>query len=125
MIEKKVLGGRETVKVAVVQAAPVFMDKAGTIEKACTLMREAGNNGAELVVFPETFIPGYPAFYTGGWESSPSEWAPYMAALQDNSIVVGSADTGVLGEAVREAGVYAVIGCNELDDRPGSRTVFY
>jgi len=124
MREKKVLGGREQVRVSVAQAAPVFMDKKMTIEKACRLIREAGKNGAELLVFPETFIPGYPAFYSGGWESQPSEWAPYMLALQDNSIVIDSIDTEVLGEAVREANVYAVIGCNELDDCTGSRTVY-
>ncbi len=124
MIEKKVLGGRDKVKVAVAQAAPVFMDKGKTIEKTCRLIVEAGKNGAELIVFPETFIPGYPAIYTGGWESKLSEWAPYMIALQDNSIVVNSMDTEILGQAAREAGVYAVIGCNELDDRPGSRTIY-
>ena len=97
MQEKKVLGGREKVKVAVAQAAPVFMDKEGTIEKACNLIKEAGKNGAELIVFPETFVPGYPAIYTGGWESKPSEWAPYMIALQDNALVVNSRDTEVLG----------------------------
>jgi len=124
MQEKKVLGGREKVKVAVVQASPVFMDKERTIEKACKLIGEAGGNGAELVVFPEAFIPGYPAIYTGGWESKPSEWAPYMVALQDNSVLINSVDTEVLGEAAREAGTYTVIGCNELDDRLGSRTVY-
>lgn len=124
MHEKKVLGGREKVKVAVVQAAPVFMDKESTIEKACKLIREAGRNGAELIAFPEAFIPGYPAIYTGGWESKPSEWAPYMVALQDNSLLVNSRDTDILGEAAREVNTYAVIGCNELDDRQGSRTVY-
>jgi len=124
MQEKKVLGGREKVKVAVAQAAPVFMDKEGTIEKACNLIKEAGKNGAELIVFPETFVPGYPAIYTGGWESKPSEWAPYMIALQDNALVVNSRDTEVLGEAAREANAYVAVGCNELDGRPGSRTVY-
>ncbi len=124
MLEKKVLGGREKVKVAVVQAAPVFMDKEKTIEKACRLITEAGRNGAELIAFPEAFIPGYPAIYTGGWESSPSEWAPYMIALQDNALLVNSVDTEILGEAAREVSAYVVIGCNELDDRPGSRTVY-
>ncbi|MBU2608755.1 MAG: carbon-nitrogen hydrolase family protein [Chloroflexi bacterium] len=124
MKEKKVLGGREKVKVAVVQVAPVFMDKEKTIEKACKLIGEAGKNGAELIVFSEAFIPGYPAFYTGGFESKPSEWAPYMVALQDNSVVIGSQDTAILGEAAREADAYVVIGCNELDERPGSRTIY-
>jgi amidase/nitrilase len=124
MKEKKVLGGREKVKVAVVQAAPVFMDKERTMAKACDLIREAGRNGAELIVFPETFIPGYPAIYTGGWESNPSEWGPYMIALQDNSLLVNSRDTEILGEAAREANAYTVMGCNELDDRQGSRTVY-
>ncbi len=124
MKEKKVLGGREKVKVAVVQVAPVFMDKEKTIEKACKLISEAGKNGAELIVFSETFIPGYPALYTGGWESKPSEWAPYMVALQDNSVVIGSQDTAILGEAARGADAYVVIGCNELDERPGSRTIY-
>ena len=47
-----------------------------------------------------------------------------MADLQDNSLVVGSEDTDILGRAAREAGAYVVMGCNELDDRIGSRTLF-
>jgi len=121
---KKILGGRDKVKVAVVQASPVFMDKEGTIKKACGLIKDAGKNGAELVAFSESFIPGYPAYYTVGYETPPHEWTDFMIALQDNSIVIPSEDTAVLGEAAKEAGSYVVIGCNELDDRPGSRTVY-
>ncbi len=59
-MSKKILGGREKVKAAVVQASPVFMDKGRTIEKACALIREAGRNNAELIAFSEAFIPvGY------------------------------------------------------------------
>jgi len=121
---KRVLGGRERVKVAAVQAAPVFMDKEKTIEKACGLIREAGSNGAELIVFSEAFIPAYPAYYTGGTESPLDEWAGYNIALQDNAVVIPSEDTGILGRAAKEAGAYVVMGCNELDDRPGSRTLY-
>jgi predicted amidohydrolase len=123
-MSKKILGGREKVKVAVVQAAPVFMDKQKTIEKACKLIREAGRNRAELIAFSEAFIPGYPAYYTVGYETPPHEWTDYMIALQDNSVVIPSEDTEVLGQSAKEAGAYVVIGCNELDSRPGSCTVY-
>ncbi len=121
---KTILGGREKVKVAVVQASPVFMDKHKTITKACELVAEAGRNGAELVTFSESFIPAYPAYYTVGYETPPHEWTDFMIALQDNSIVIPSEDTQILGEAAKKAGAYVVIGCNELDDRAGSQTVF-
>ncbi len=123
-MSKKILGGKEKVKAAVVQASPVFMDKGKTIEKACTLIREAGRNHAELVAFSEAFIPGYPAYYTVGYETPPHEWTDYMIALQENSVVIPSDDTRILGEAAKDAGAYVVIGCNELDDRPGSQTVY-
>jgi nitrilase len=120
----KVLGGREKVRVAVVQASPIYMDKNSSITKACNLIRDAGNNGAELIVFSETFIPGYPAYYTVGYETPPHEWTDFMISLQDNSIVIPSGDTDILCEAAKESEVYLVLGCNELDNRAGSCTVF-
>lgn len=119
----QVLGGREQVKVAVVQASSVFMNKKGCLEKACDKIIEAGKEGAELVVFPETWIPTYP-YWTMGWDTLAHGFHDIMADLQDNSVVVGSEDTDILGKAAREAGAYVVMGCNELDDRVGSRTLF-
>ena len=121
---QKVLGGKEKVKVAVVQASPVFMDKERTIEKACSLIKDAGKNGAELITFSESYVPGYPAYYTVGYETPPHEWTDFMIGLQDNSLLIPSEDTKILGEAAKEAGAYVVMGCNELDDRPGSQTVY-
>ncbi len=121
---RKVLGGREKVKVAVAQASPVFMDKRKTLEKACGFIKEAGENGAELVVFPEAFIPGYPAYYTVGYETPAHDWTDFMIALQDNSITIPGEDAEMLALAAREADCHVVIGCNELDDRKGSRTVY-
>jgi amidase/nitrilase len=119
----QVLGGREQVKVAVVQASSEFMDKKACLEKACDKIIEAGKEGAELVVFPETWIPTYP-YWTMGWDTIAHGFHDVMADLQDNSLVVGSEDTEILGRAAREAGAYVVMGCNELDDRIGSRTLF-
>ncbi|MDM5270643.1 hypothetical protein PGH07_00455 [Sulfurovum sp. zt1-1] len=53
-------------KVAAVQAVPVFFDRESTVEKACRLIKEASQNGARLIVFPEVFVPGYPDWVWNG-----------------------------------------------------------
>lgn len=123
-INKPVLGGREKVRVAAVQASQIVFNKEKSIEKACKMIKEAGANGADLVAFSETYIPVFPAYYTGGFESDMEEWALWNIGLQDNSIVVPSDDTEVIGNACREAGVYCVMGINELDDTEGSRSFY-
>jgi predicted amidohydrolase len=60
-----------TVKVAVTQHEPVWFDLAATVEKTCRLIQEAADNGAKLVVFPEVWVPGYPA------------WIWYVSLLQE------------------------------------------
>src|SRR5580765_3858293 len=51
------------VRVAAVQAASVFLDREGSIQKACRLIQEAGGNGARVIGFPEGFIPAHPVWY--------------------------------------------------------------
>lgn len=51
-----------TVRVAVTQAEPEWLDLEKSIVKTCSLIEEAASNGAKLVTFPEVFIPGYPAW---------------------------------------------------------------
>ena len=50
----------KNIKVAAAQLSPVFLDKEKTVEKACNTILEAGRNDANLIVFPEAFISGYP-----------------------------------------------------------------
>lgn len=50
----------KTVKIAAIQAEPVWNDLQGGVEKAISLIKEAGKNGANVLGFPEVFIPGYP-----------------------------------------------------------------
>ena len=47
-------------KAAAIQTAPVFLNREASIDKACQLIGEAAGNGAELIVFPEAYIPAYP-----------------------------------------------------------------
>ena len=58
---------KHTCKIAVVQVAPVMFCKAACVDKAVRLIREAAGQGAELIVFPELFIPGYPYGMTYGF----------------------------------------------------------
>ncbi|HEU0256546.1 MAG TPA: nitrilase-related carbon-nitrogen hydrolase, partial [Microbacteriaceae bacterium] len=55
-----VLGGRDSVKVAIAQVSPVYLDRDRSIERACETIREAAAGGAELIVFPEVWLAGYP-----------------------------------------------------------------
>jgi aliphatic nitrilase len=50
------------IKVAAVHAAPVFLDRAATTAKAISLLREAAKAGAQLIAFPETYIPAFPVW---------------------------------------------------------------
>lgn len=99
-------------RAAAVQAAPVFLDREGTVEKTCELIREAGKNGADLVAFPEAFIPSYPYWV---WLDSPLKGFDYFVRLYKNSVEVPSAATDSLCQAAREAGTYVVVGINEID----------
>lgn len=94
---------------AAVQAAPVFLDRDATIDKACSLIAEASEAGASLIVFPETWIPGYPF-----WHVSPKVFSGNtFAELWKNSVEIPSVSTARLGEAAKHAGAYVVIGITE------------
>jgi predicted amidohydrolase len=58
---------KDTCRIAVVQAAPVMFDSEASTEKAVDLTSKAAEKGAELIVFPELFIPGYPYGITYGF----------------------------------------------------------
>lgn len=109
---------KKKLKVAVAQAAPVIMNKEKTIEKAIKIIREAGQEEAKLVVFPESFIPAYPRGFSYGFVvgsrtmEGREDWKQYY----DNSIIVPSNDTDILGNAAKEAGVYLGIGVTERDE---------
>ena len=98
--------------VAAVQAAPVFLDREATLARAETLIADAADRGAGLVVFPEAFVPGYPDWV---WRTSAWSDGDLARRLGEMSVEVPSAATRQLGAAAAEADVYLAIGVNERD----------
>jgi nitrilase len=121
--KKPVLGGRESVKVAIVQKAPRFLDKEASLDRAEAYIAEAAGIGAELIVFPEAWLAGYP-YWTEGWDSSLQSWVGGRVAFRDAAVLAPSEDTERLGAAARRANAYVVMGCNEIDPRPEVGTIY-
>jgi aliphatic nitrilase len=109
-----------TVKVAAVQAASVFLDREGSTQKACRLIREAGQNGARIIAFPESFIPAHPIWYHH--HAATGAIANKLAVeLFKNAVEIPSPQTEALGEAARAANAYVVMGvCEKLPGTTGT-----
>jgi nitrilase len=108
------------VTVACVQAEPVVLDRAATLEKLAALTAEAAGQGAELVVFPETFVSVYPsstwAKALAGWGDSRAKAA--FAALVRESVEIPGPAADTLGSIALENGVWLVTGVNDLYHAP-------
>lgn len=100
------------VRLAAVQAAPVWLDREATVEKACRLILEAGANGAQFIGFPENFIPGHPVWYYFHPATSQRSME-FAIELFKNAVEIPSAATDALCEAARQANAYVVIGLTE------------
>ena len=112
-------------QLAVVQQSPVFLDKYKTIELAVVLVEEAAGNGAELVVFTEAFIPGYPAWI---WRLRPGgDWnlsEELHTSLLKNAVNMESDDLLPLYEVARKHNVSIVCGIEERDNKLSQSTLY-
>lgn len=108
------------IKAAVVQSAGCFLDRDGAVAKAEELIAEAGARGAEVVVFPEGFIPAHPLWFH--FHSATSATGLRLAAeLFRNAVVVEGPETDRLCAAAKRAGVWVVMGiCEKLANTTGT-----
>jgi len=100
-------------KAAAVQAAPVFLDRDATIDKIAQLVPKAKELGADLVVFPESFIPTFPV-----WTilHAPIDQHDYYKRLFENAVLVPSSRTRKLAEIAWANEVFLSVGCTEKSD---------
>jgi nitrilase len=106
---------KERVKVACIQAEPVVLDRAATIDKLESLAADASAHGAELALFPEAFVPVYPTnrwvrYLAGGGDATTT-----FGRLARESLVVPSPDTERIAATARANELWLAVGANELD----------
>ncbi len=111
-----------SIRIAAVQAAPAFLDREGSIDKACALIEEAGRHGADIVGFPENFVPGHPVwFYYHAATSTAAQ--RFNLELFKNAVEVPSGEIDRVAQAAMRAGVNVVLGMTER--RPNTTGTLY
>ncbi|WP_219209233.1 Nit6803 family nitrilase [Variovorax boronicumulans] len=100
------------VRAAAVQIAPDFENVDGTLNRVCAAIDEAGAQGAQLVVFPETFVPYYPYF---SFVQPPVLQGPAHLRLMERAVVVPGPVTLAVAERARAHGMVVLLGVNERD----------
>lgn len=113
---------QQTAKLAAVQASSVWLDRDATVEKACALIAEAGLAGADLIAFPENFIPGHPSWF----HYVPAGSAKSLASavkLFDQAVEIPGKEVDALCSAAARAHITVVMGLTEK--APGSTGTMY
>jgi nitrilase len=114
-----------TFRVAAVQASYVLMNRDATIDRVAELTADAAGQGAQLVVYPEVFVPGTPI-----WIDTRPIWDgddAWFRLLAENAVAVPSAATERLGSIAREHGVWLAVGVEEREPHGGTiyNTILY
>ena len=105
-----------SIRVAVIQARPVYYDLSRTVGKACSLIAEAAAAGAQLAAFGETFFPGYPAWLDyaidyARWDHAPTKQV--YARLAANSVAVDGPEMLQLRQTAEQHQIVLLLGINE------------
>ena len=110
------------VKVAVIQESPVFFDKEACLQKVASVSEQYAAEGCQLLVFPESFIPGYPRGFTFGATvgNRTKSGRELYAQYHQNSIALEGNDLEFLERIARENNIYMVLGITEKEPTHGS-----
>jgi aliphatic nitrilase len=97
-------------KAATVQTSPVFLNAEKTIDKAIAFIKEASENGAQLIAFPEVFVSGYPYW---NWIMTPVQGSKWYEKLYKSAITADGSEVKRICNAAKEFNIHIVIGINE------------
>lgn len=104
------MSARRQLRVAAVQGTPAYLDRAGTLEIVAANITQAGTDSADLVVFPESFVPGYPDWV---WRKNPWSDADWYTRFQDQAIELPSPALDPVRDAAKDVGTWVALGVTE------------
>lgn len=123
-------GMKKTFKVAIIQQPPVFLNLALSMDRACKYIEEAASQGAKIIVFPETWLPGYPIWLDVSpnialWDYTPAKLL--YKILVENSLLISKFNPHFrrLLATAKENDVYIVLGINEVLGGTLYNTILY
>ena len=105
-----------SVKVAIIQHPPIFLNLDASLSKACELIRVAAEQGAQVIAFPETWLPGYPVWLDFSPNAALWDYPPAKALyrlLAENSLSVPGPHLDRLLRAAGKSGAYVIMGAHE------------
>jgi nitrilase len=116
------LNMKSNIQVGLVQDAPIFFDKTATIEKMLNHIKTASVKGVDLIIFPESYVPGYPRGFTFGTDIGrrTEEGKILYQQYWKNSVDLKGEETNQLVEASKTHGIYVVAGVTERTKTSGS-----
>ncbi|RMH67321.1 MAG: carbon-nitrogen hydrolase family protein [Actinomyces sp.] len=97
-------------RIAAVQATPAYLDRAATLDIVAGRIAAAATEGVDLVVFPESFVPGYPDWV---WRTRPWRDGDWYERFVDQAVDVGGTDLDPVRAAAAEAGTWVALGITE------------
>jgi nitrilase len=109
--------GRQ-LRVAAIQATPVYLDREATLQAVAAHVRAAGTDGCELVVFPESFVPGYPDWV---WRQKPWNDTPWYQRFAEQAVELDGPALDPIRDAALETGTWVALGITE---RTSSGTLY-
>lgn len=112
----------QIIRLAAAQAAPVWLNQSATIKKACGLIEEAADHGAQMIGFPESFVPCFPDWYNWFMPRSPQA-KTFHTELVKHAVEIPGPAVDALSAAARRAKMYVVMGVTER--APGTLGTLY
>ena len=118
----------KNVKVALVQQPPVFLNLPKTLAKVEIIAGECAKNGAKIIIFPETWLTGYPIWLDEAPKAALWDYAPAKRLYQyltENSLNIPGAECSLLQKIANQNAVYIVIGVHERSGGTLFNTTIY